>query len=244
MQEQIYIIGDVHGCYNTLLALLKQLPKNAKLCFVGDLCDRGKYSKEVIEFVKSNNYDCVQGNHETYFIELIETKPRLEWIRNIRLWIKYNGGKETLDSYRDENGKLDKRLMLEHIQWLSMLPLYKEYKNIKTKDGRYLVISHSHVYDKWDNRHCDEDTKGYRVFKETVHYSRYKDFDNPEIFNVFGHTPTENPIINEYKASIDLGCVYDEKNEGKLCVLEYPSMKLVIQKNVEVKFYLNNKTKV
>lgn len=235
MEEQIYIIGDVHGCYKTLQSLIKQLPKNARLCFVGDLCDRGKNSKEVIEFVKSNNYDCVQGNHETYFIELSEIATKYEWRRNIKLWLKYNGGKETLDSYRDEEGKIDKKLLFEHIEWLSKLPLYKEYKDIKTEDDRYLVVSHSHVYDKWDNRYCTENTEGYRVFKEAVHYSRYKSLDNPEIFNVFGHTPTEEPIINDYKASIDLGCGYKEKKEeGKLCALEFPSMEIIKLCHIEV----------
>lgn len=72
MEEQLYIIGDVHGCYKTLLSLIKKLPKNAKLCFVGDLCDRGKNSKEVIAFVKSNNYDCVLGNHELFLLRILK----------------------------------------------------------------------------------------------------------------------------------------------------------------------------
>ena len=34
-----FVIGDVHGCYHTLLNLIKQLPLNAELIFVGDLFD-------------------------------------------------------------------------------------------------------------------------------------------------------------------------------------------------------------
>ena len=45
----MYIIGDVHGCYNTLMELIAKLPKDAKLCFVGDLIDRGPNSKDVVE---------------------------------------------------------------------------------------------------------------------------------------------------------------------------------------------------
>ncbi|WXG20228.1 metallophosphoesterase [Campylobacter concisus] len=43
MSEQIYIIGDVHGCFNTLLELIKQFPNKEKsqICFVGDVIDRG-----------------------------------------------------------------------------------------------------------------------------------------------------------------------------------------------------------
>lgn len=64
--KQIYIIGDVHGCYKTLLALIDQFPnkQNSKIVFVGDLIDKGTNSCEVVEFIINNKYDCVMGNHE------------------------------------------------------------------------------------------------------------------------------------------------------------------------------------
>ena len=68
-KDKIYIIGDVHGCYKTLLALIKKLPKDIRICFVGDLIDRGENSKNVVEFIKSNNYDCILGNHKQMFAE-------------------------------------------------------------------------------------------------------------------------------------------------------------------------------
>ena len=58
------IIGDVHGCYKTLIALIEKLPKDRNITFVGDLIDRGPGSKDVVEFVRKNNYRCVRGNHE------------------------------------------------------------------------------------------------------------------------------------------------------------------------------------
>lgn len=48
--------------------------------------------------------------------------------------------------------------------------------------------------------------------------------------------PTKNPILEEHKATIDLGCVYAkiiEGDEGKLCALEFPSMKIFTQENME-----------
>jgi len=42
-------IGDVHGCAKTLLALIKQLPKNRQVGFLGDLVDRGPDSVEAAE---------------------------------------------------------------------------------------------------------------------------------------------------------------------------------------------------
>lgn len=44
--KKIHIVGNVHGCYFTLLDLLKRLEDNIRIIFFGDL-----YSKEVINLV-------------------------------------------------------------------------------------------------------------------------------------------------------------------------------------------------
>ncbi len=97
-----FVIGDVHGCFHTLQNLIKKLPKKADLIFVGDLCDRGKYSKEVIDFVMSNNYRCIKGNHETYMVDFLEdvlfnNKEDINWLK--KGW----GGKTTVKSYKKED---------------------------------------------------------------------------------------------------------------------------------------------
>ena len=75
-----YVIGDVHGEFDTLKKLTKQLPNNYKLIFVGDLVDRGLKSKEVIKFVRQNNHQSVLGNHEEMMIKygenFIQTYPQ------------------------------------------------------------------------------------------------------------------------------------------------------------------------
>ena len=64
MQKGIWVIGDVHGEYEKLLLLLSKLPKDAIVCFTGDLIDRGEESAKVVELVINNGYFCVLGNHE------------------------------------------------------------------------------------------------------------------------------------------------------------------------------------
>ena len=68
MNVYTYVIGDVHGHYNALMKLVKNLPSNAKLVFVGDLIDRGSQSREVIKFVRENGHLCVLGSHEKMMI--------------------------------------------------------------------------------------------------------------------------------------------------------------------------------
>ena len=53
------------------------------------------------------------------------------------------------------------------------------------------------------------------------------------IFNVYGHTPVREPQIYKNGANIDTGCVFDEEGYDRLCALEFPSMKIYTQKNVE-----------
>ena len=54
----IAVIGDIHGCYLTLVELYEQILKkypDIKVYSVGDLVDRGNKSFEVMEFIIENN---------------------------------------------------------------------------------------------------------------------------------------------------------------------------------------------
>lgn len=67
-----YFIGDVHGCYDTLMQLLEKIQFNRqhdKLIFVGDLINRGPKSLEVLRFVKGlgKSAQMVLGNHDISF---------------------------------------------------------------------------------------------------------------------------------------------------------------------------------
>lgn len=225
----MYIIGDVHGCIKTLEKLLEKIPSNEKICFVGDIIDRGENSKEVIELIKSNNYDCIRGNHEEYMIETMEVLfDNPEYI-NQSVWVNRLGGDKALESYGGFETINENKLFKEHLEWLKQLPLYIEYEDLKTKDGRYLVVSHACANDKWKFRKSHVDSFNYQEFYQEVMKSRkIGTFDNKEIFNVFGHTPQEKLNMKEHYAAIDLGCVYGKS----LCALHFPSLEVVIQEYV------------
>ncbi len=62
-----FIIGDIHGCYEELIALIAQaeISDADRLIALGDIVDRGNQSKEVYEYLKNRpNSVVLMGNHE------------------------------------------------------------------------------------------------------------------------------------------------------------------------------------
>lgn len=89
------IIGDIHGCYQTLQALLDKLGyarvgevyshPQRQVIFLGDFIDRGPYQREVIELVQAmvaaNTALAVMGNHEYNAIAYYTSDPRGGFLR-------------------------------------------------------------------------------------------------------------------------------------------------------------------
>ncbi|WP_343190395.1 symmetrical bis(5'-nucleosyl)-tetraphosphatase [Buchnera aphidicola (Mollitrichosiphum nigrofasciatum)] len=70
-----YIIGDIHGCYDQLRAILKKIHFDKKKDFLlvtGDLVSKGLYSLSVLRYLKSlgNKVKIVLGNHDLHFLSI------------------------------------------------------------------------------------------------------------------------------------------------------------------------------
>ncbi|MDY0081777.1 MAG: metallophosphoesterase [Ignavibacteriaceae bacterium] len=113
----VAVIGDVHGCYNTLKALVQkirvQYPDITIYC-VGDLVDRGNLSAQVIDFIIAEKIFCALGNHDYMFY----CNMRDPFSLMARSW-SYNGAETTLISYRERTDIMD-----EHLDFISSLPLF------------------------------------------------------------------------------------------------------------------------
>ncbi|SFV54777.1 serine/threonine protein phosphatase [hydrothermal vent metagenome] len=225
-----YIIGDVHGEYQTLLALVAKLPKDAKLVFVGDLIDRGLESKKVIAFIKKYNHLTLMGNHEVLFIwyarELIryfkgeityeELNPKWGNSGRLHTFLSYGMVKVLPSGISDfVKDEANIEALLEDIAWMKKLPLYLEL-DAKHSSGKKVVVSHSNISQVWNIRH---DKKQKALFEQTTLWTREKEtYSKADIFNIYGHTPKEYAVeIAEDYACIDRGCCfYGEKGYGKL----------------------------
>ena len=106
----VAVIGDVHGCYQTLKELVEKIKNKypaVHIYCVGDLVDRGNNSFEVIEFVVAEKIQCVIGNHDFMFY----SNMRDPYSLMAKSW-NYNGAETTLASYKDKLNQMDKHLDL------------------------------------------------------------------------------------------------------------------------------------
>lgn len=229
------VIGDIHACFNTLLALINQLPKDVPITFAGDLCDRGPLSKQVVQYIIDNKHDCVLGNHEMMMLDnfkmLEYNKDHTKFtLAHDSLWYM-NGGKETLDSYTDEDGVVDQETLDKHLDYFKKLPTVLEYKDcIRESDGRHLCVSHSSVA-KFYNKIDEPDFENNEHYKNYIVWNRdTMPKDVKKIYNVFGHTIHDKPVIKDHFACIDTGSFM--KN-GSITALQFPEMIIYQQKRID-----------
>lgn len=216
-----YVIGDVHGHYSTLKALVEKLPGSAGLIFVGDLVDRGPQSADVIRFVRQNGHRCVMGNHEalmvSYGSEFISAYSRGRPLSQNNLWYT-NGGIHTLLSYGVavvKYGRLEKAAgsgrelerLEDDLRWMQTLPYYIEL-DIEHVSGKPAVVSHAPLSSVWQLRHAGA---LFDTFSRTATTNRQNPDEEAEIFNIFGHTPVKGGAdVQPHYVNIDTGC-YREK---------------------------------
>lgn len=212
-----YAVGDIHGCYHTLLDLMNKLPLESqdKLIFLGDYIDRGPHSKQVVDYVRGitgpdTNNIALLGNHEKMCIDSYRGSGY--WGST---WMD-NGGRETIDSYdtrtdeqkRKPSMALDMeayhewkehlpRVSQEHIEWMASLPLFYE------TDEYYFVHAGIDPEEELEYQ-CEQDLLWIRG--EFINYAMRL----PKRV-VFGHTPFEKAQVLSNKIGIDTGCVYGNK---------------------------------
>lgn len=95
--DNIYIIGDVHGCRKELEELLAELDPTTDdlIVFVGDLVRKGPDNRGVVELVRSaSNMLTVRGNNEEKLLRDEKSLPKLteddlDWIASLPVVISW-----------------------------------------------------------------------------------------------------------------------------------------------------------
>ena len=196
-----YVIGDVHGMYESLLPLLDILPLkvNDTLIFLGDYIDRGPDPKRTVELVKSLSsvYKTItlKGNHEDMMMKCLKGIDCVVW--------RYNGADATIRSYRDFEG------IKEDLDFFLSLKLYHEEGNFVFVHGGVRPGVPLEDQNEFDLLWIRDEF----IFSENP---------LPGKIVVFGHTPFKEPLIMEDKIGVDTGCVYG----GMLSAIRLEDMKV------------------
>jgi protein phosphatase len=220
------LIGDVHGCYDELTALLQNLgyelsdagakhPAGRKAVFLGDLVDRGPKTPEVLELVmkmvESGDALAVPGNHDIKLMRALQGK-------NVKV---SHGLAESLEQlgvrppeFRERVTKFIDSLVSHYV----------------LDDGK-LVVAHAGMKQEMQGRGSGR-VREFALFGETtgetdelglpVRYNWAADYRGRALV-VYGHTPNGDPEWLNGTLCIDTGCVFG----GHLTALRYPEKELV-----------------
>ncbi len=208
LNERLLIIGDIHGCLDTLKRLMDKIawmPGRDRLYFLGDYIDRGINSKAVVDYIlklgsSSPHVECLLGNHEAMFLDFLQGNHQELFLRNL--------GKKTIESYQSEKRRVNEPLVPpDHMSFFQSLKPFIELEDC------YLV----HAGFKPGISIKNQSEEDMIWIREPFISSDY-DFGKMVIF---GHTPFHEPIVMHNKIGLDTGAVYG----NRLTCLELPEMR-------------------
>jgi serine/threonine protein phosphatase 1 len=218
MNNRLFAIGDIHGCFDSIKELIEnkiQLQKDDKLILLGDYIDRGDNSKKVIDFImelQGKGFDVIPllGNHEAMLLDAFEDQ------KNISLWT-LNGGNETLKSFKVSSVK---DIESKYIEFFKGLRYYYAFED-------YLFV-HAGFNDNALNPFTDYYSMLWKC-KETYTNSLLSD---KRI--VHGHNPVsiakcEERVLAKHRViNIDTGCIYkDSEGYGRLTAYDCNCQRII-----------------
>jgi putative phosphoesterase len=78
---KLLIFSDIHGNNHAFDAFVKSLStqnKQYELLFLGDFIGYYYGANEIISYCRENNISCILGNHDKYFLDILDGKLSLE----------------------------------------------------------------------------------------------------------------------------------------------------------------------
>jgi len=204
-----FVCGDIHGCFDDLDAELETIKFNKaidRLFCVGDLIDRGPKSAFAVDYLESNWFYSVMGNHDNMFLMAnLESPDRKDYyFEHIR-----NGGKWAYEKPY-ANHLVFHDLLLNKI---SRLPLIIRVDNT--------IITHAALPEVQNLEEIADNPAAY-IDMILWYRGKYPSVKIPGINRVYvGHSIVDKPKQSGKYINIDTGAFLKYwGREGKLTVLE------------------------
>ncbi len=219
---RIFLVGDIHGCSKTFKKLIKEeivIGKSDNIYCIGDYIDRGRDSKEVIDFIlelRDSNYQVhtLRGNHEQMLLDSMSSSQAFS------IWVG-NGGDTTL---RDFNAESVDELDPVYIDFFKSTKYY-----VYNKD---FIAVHAGLNFDADDPYEDKNSmlwiRDFRVNRSRLGGKLL----------IHGHTPMHGDYIRSQgfgsPFNIDGGCVYSNiEGMGNLFALNLYEQKLLEVRNID-----------
>ncbi|HJQ30668.1 MAG TPA: metallophosphoesterase [Pyrinomonadaceae bacterium] len=185
------VVGDVHGCYDELVALVERvgLKESDRLVCVGDLVAKGKRSREVLElFMTDARFSSVLGNHDRAVLEYWQGSREKKELKHAQ--------RKAAKKLKDERER--------YAAYLSTLPGYIDLgSHVVVHAGLRpgVPLAEQSLDDLTALRTLGEDRESR---KGTPWYEVY----DGEKMALFGHWPAHEPRRGPRAIGLDTGCVY------------------------------------
>lgn len=189
-----YILTDVHGCYLSMLSLIKKMgiKDEDTIINLGDVIDRGPRIKECLDFFKNReNVINILGNHEFVYLHYAKNGLNTD-----NMYMYDQGMKETIEQLGDK--------IEEYADFIDTWELY-----VKTQNPEYVFCHASYPWEE------DSEFTELHLWERWYHENRGaygKFYKGPKM--IHGHTPTSQDVY-EYNfrkevigINLDGGCVY------------------------------------
>lgn len=203
---KVFFVGDVHGCFNELMLLLKKAeynPRNHRLILLGDLINKGPDSFKVLSWVYKNNIEAILGNHEWNFINAIEQQLPLS---------------APLKKLKQDMGLK----FQNYLSWIKSWPVYIEEQNFLAVHGGIVPNEHpsqSNVKDLVNIRTWAGKGKSMK----DVRFPAWHDLYTGSKLIIYAHWAKQGLKIKKNSIGLDTACVYG----GKLTGIFLPEKQLV-----------------
>lgn len=233
-QRKYLVIGDVHGCYDELVALLGKYRENRHVVFVGDLVDKGPWPARCMELAAlMRQCTVVKGNHEEnhlryYYHELNRASTG-----------KKNPMKRGVE-FKEVHGALA-HSSLNLFAFMESMPDFVRLEkagpwNAIDRCHRDVVVLHGGLLPGRAPEDMDakkisrvrniKDGRKFATLSEVEadpNLPFWTDFYVGEDLIIYGHVTSKTPKVDLLTVGLDTGCVHGNRLTGMLL----PEMELV-----------------
>jgi len=198
--ERVIFIGDIQGCYDEWMSLLKEVdykPERDQLILLGDMINRGPKNLEVMTHLMNHpEIKAVMGNHEYHFIRHVNRERK----------------RKSFERLERELSGFTRKI----VKYLKGLPMYLE--------GEDWIAVHGGLE---PGKHPSKSSAKFlctvREIGANGESRPWFDFYEGHKWILFGHWSLKGLVQKERIRGLDTGCVYG----GRLTAWIYPEDKLV-----------------